>query len=783
MNGKCVDGIGSYRCLCESGWGGKNCSVMLIGCQNSPCQNEGTCTPSLENETQHRFNCTCPEGFQGDRCEKDTTLSLNKQSLVTVNTNRVEGYDINLRFRTTLPNGILVFGSGGGSVESLNRFILELVNGRLNLHSPLLNKWEGVFIGSGLNNSEWHKVTVAINSTHLLLSANEETTIYPINQYDSNTSYTTFPVTYLGGAIPRLTSYLRHLTHAASSFVGCMQDVTINNQWIFPMEQLPNQTLENVVPGCDRVAQCDPNPCGSNGQCIDEWHTFSCSCQRPHLGDRCQYNITAATFGHENTTHSVVLVNVTEIARRMVRSVIDISMFIRTRQPTGHVFYIGSDPKKTNGNLSFVSAKLNGGELLVKFQINGTTEPEQPVSGNRLDNGYVHMLQVIRNQTLVQVKINGTEYFRKTLSSVGPLDAETLYLGGPLIVDPELELSKEELDKSFFKGIIQDVQVSNGSQSMIVELFPLQDKSLRLPKRLGSVMFDDTSILPGEVSDDLCRHEPCQHSAICKNTWNDFVCICPRGYFGRYCQDTQFCELQQCPGNGVCQNLDDGFECLTNMTFQGDKTNPLAFTFHQKNPESTQSIKGTIEISFRTKTGGTLLYVQNRRKYFEIAIYKNQVTLMWNLTGDLPEIRRFTQDNPNYDWQTLVVNVHDDMLKGSFKGYDEAYDSHMQSTSATINQNEFMELFSGQHLIYLGGMPATDVNSKLVGDDNGAAFKGCVGEARIGGFLLPFFPHEEIYLDKIRPRSHFRLNTTKPEEGCVLCFQQVSSFLNRKFNK
>lgn len=73
-------------------------------------------------------------------------------------------------------------------------------------------------------------------------------------------------------------------------------------------------------------------------------------------------------------------------------------------------------------------------------------------------------------------------------------------------------------------------QVSNGSQSMIVELFPLQDKSLRLPKRLGSVIFDDTSILPGEVSDDLCRHEPCQHSSICKNTWNDFVCICPRGY-------------------------------------------------------------------------------------------------------------------------------------------------------------------------------------------------------------------------------------------------------------
>lgn len=220
--------------------------------------------------------------------------------------------------------------------------------------------------------------------------------------------------------------------------------------------------------------------------------------------------------------------------------------------------------------------------------------------------------------------------------------------------------------------------------------------------------------------------------------------------------------------------MDDGFDCLTNVTFQGDQTNPLAFTFHQKDSESFKSpIKGTIEISFRSKTGGTLLYVQNRKKYFEIAVYKNQVTLMWNLTGELPEIRRFTQDNPNYDWQTLVINVQDDMLKGSFKGYEETYDSHMQSTSAAINQNEFMSLFSGEYLIYLGGMPVTDINSKHIGDENGASFKGCVGEARVGGFLLPFFPHDEIYLDKIRPRSHFRLNSTKPNEGCVLCFQQV----------
>lgn len=749
---------------------------MLIGCQNAPCLNDGICMPSLEYETQHKFNCSCSDGFTGDHCEKDTTLSLNKMSLLTVNTNRNEGYDISLRFRTTLPNGILVFGSGGGSVESLNRFILELVNGRLNLHSPLLNKWEGVFIGSGLNNSEWHRVVVAINSTHLLLSANEETTIYPINQYDSNTSYTAFPVTYLGGAIPKLTSYLRHLTHAASSFVGCMQDVNINNQWIYPQEKISNQTLEYIEPGCHRIPQCDPNPCGINGQCIDEWSMFRCSCHRPHLGDRCQYNITAATFGNENTTRSVVFVNVTETARRMVRSVIDISMFIKTRQSSGHVFYIGSDPKKTNGNLSFVSAKLNGGELLVKFQINGSLE-EQPVGGNRLDNGFTHMLQVIRNQTLVQVKINGTEYFRKTLSSVGPLDAENLFLGGPPNAyqsneDADSDSQNENIDKIYFKGIIQDVQISNGSQSMIVEIFPLKDKTLKLPKRLGTAVFDESSILSGEVSDDLCRRNPCSHGAICKNTWNDFICICPKGYFGRLCQDTQFCELTTCPGSGICQNLDDGFECITNITFHGKNIKPLAYTFHPKHKTIAEEhpIKISIEISYRTKTGGTLFYVQNQRKYFEIAVYKNQVTFVWNLTGDLPEIKRFTQDNFNLDWQTIIIDVQGDILKGSFKIHEEAYDAHIQSITAEIDEKEFLDLLSGAYPVYLGGMPSTDINSNLV-EENGALFKGCIGEARIGGFLLPFFTYEELYIDKIKPRSHYRLNSSKPEEGCRLCFE------------
>lgn len=81
-------------------------------------------------------------------------MSLNGDAYIVVNTTRDEGYDISFRFQTTLSNGLLALGKGS------TYYILELVNGRLNLHSSLLNKWEGVFIGSQLNNATWHKVSI-----------------------------------------------------------------------------------------------------------------------------------------------------------------------------------------------------------------------------------------------------------------------------------------------------------------------------------------------------------------------------------------------------------------------------------------------------------------------------------------------------------------------------------------------------------------------------------------------------------------------------------------------
>lgn len=75
-HGTCFDKRADWRCYCESGYGGKNCSVPLIGCQGNACHNGGTCLPYLIDETEHRFNCTCPNGFHGATCENVSRIFL-----------------------------------------------------------------------------------------------------------------------------------------------------------------------------------------------------------------------------------------------------------------------------------------------------------------------------------------------------------------------------------------------------------------------------------------------------------------------------------------------------------------------------------------------------------------------------------------------------------------------------------------------------------------------------------------------------------------------------------
>eukprot|EP00731_Ephydatia_muelleri_P001124 Em0001g1124a len=61
--GTCVNGNGSFTCLCPPTYGEVDCSTRV--CTSSYCLNGGTCSSSLNLNIQ----CRCPQDTSGNQCE------------------------------------------------------------------------------------------------------------------------------------------------------------------------------------------------------------------------------------------------------------------------------------------------------------------------------------------------------------------------------------------------------------------------------------------------------------------------------------------------------------------------------------------------------------------------------------------------------------------------------------------------------------------------------------------------------------------------------------------
>ncbi|XP_035671876.1 neurogenic locus notch homolog protein 1-like [Branchiostoma floridae] len=64
-HGNCTDGVGSYTCSCENGWGGTDCDQYIDDCASSPCVH-GNCT-----DGEGSYTCSCENGWEGTDCDQD----------------------------------------------------------------------------------------------------------------------------------------------------------------------------------------------------------------------------------------------------------------------------------------------------------------------------------------------------------------------------------------------------------------------------------------------------------------------------------------------------------------------------------------------------------------------------------------------------------------------------------------------------------------------------------------------------------------------------------------
>ncbi len=351
-----------------------------------------------------------------------------------------------MRFRTTLGNGLVAIGQGN------THFSLQLRDGRLNLHSNLISKFEGIRLGEALNNTQWQKVYVAVNSSHLTLGVNDQLqATQPINPTGEND--TVFLNTFLGGIVRDQ----QILANNAPSFTGCIQDIVVNDMRITEedFKEGIGRAVEQVetVPGCLREEQCHPNPCQNDGFCTDLWSEYQCTCHRPFLGQSCQYSkclfhgfffspfwryhihiefsvvdYTGATFGYENLTTSMAVVDIDQ--PKPYESGVDISMFIRTREQSGFIFYFGTDVERTGAgrNASYITGQLSQGNLVVNVYFDSKREKFQVYTVD-LSDGYRHFVRVVRMNNSMMVKVNETVSINHEIPSPRSFLAEKLYLG------------------------------------------------------------------------------------------------------------------------------------------------------------------------------------------------------------------------------------------------------------------------------------------------------------------------------------------------------------------
>ncbi|XP_063155949.1 protein crumbs homolog 1 [Candoia aspera] len=727
--GTCENSLGNYTCRCLTGekdgifYGGQNCTEILSGCVQHKCQNGGLCIPHLRNG-QHRFNCICSAGYTGVHCETMTTLSFQGNGYLQVNSVAASSkdyfYNINLSFLTVQPTTLIFYR---GDKDTFVK--LELQNGCLYLSMQVNDQLKAfLHIAYNVSDGEWHSVEVAIAravTLQLLKSSCTESCLSKTAAIvDSRQAVTAFQNIFLGGLpVGNNDSFLNiYSTHSAPSFVGCLQDIEVDFNFIIP-ENLSSDTFLNVNSGCVKKDWCEYHPCQNKGRCNNLWLTYQCDCYRPYAGPICATEYIPGRFGHEETTGYAAF-PIEESHENAT-----ISMFVRTRKPSGLLFAL-----EKNTSL-FLKVWLEDGKLAMSGPSSNKFLGIQTMNDG--------------NFYLISLKIgpNKTELFQSSqnLGSVStPLikiqRRDTLYIGG--LPDKQETI----VNGGYFKGCIQDLRLSNQP----LEFYPVAAS-------LNSVNSKSTliNVVAGCIGDDLCKSTPCQNSGVCYSVWDDFTCTCPPNTAGKACEEVKWCDLSPCPPGAQCLLVYQGFECISNAIFRGRNS----AIFYRSNGKIRRDLTN-ITFGFRTRDSDViLLYAEKETEFISISIQNNKLLFQMQSGNNLFTLSLASSLAVNDGkWHQVTYSMTEPLSQSSrwrIDIHDER--DHATSTIATGNLNFLKE----EADIYLADKPF----------DNLDGLRGCMSTVEIGGIHLSYFDTAGGYSKKPQEEQFLKISASSVVTGCL----------------
>ena len=173
----CVDGVGSYSCLCPKGYTGSYCEIAPVSidlplpqnglCQNHDCQNNGVC---YQESKSADYTCKCVAGFVGKKCEKlaslsfmaiDSYIQLPKFNFQTT-------ANITIVMKTNSSSGLIMYT---GTEEHL---AIELYKGRVAVsfyvgkeYSP--SQFSYIFSFTKVDDDKFHTIELLVHQRNFTL--------------------------------------------------------------------------------------------------------------------------------------------------------------------------------------------------------------------------------------------------------------------------------------------------------------------------------------------------------------------------------------------------------------------------------------------------------------------------------------------------------------------------------------------------------------------------------------------------------------------------------------
>ncbi|XP_060108582.1 neurexin-2-beta isoform X6 [Heteronotia binoei] len=323
---------------------------------------------------------------------------------------------ISFDFRTTEPNGLLLFSHGrlqppkearSERLHKADYFAMELLDGYLYL---LLDMGSGGIkmraSSKKVNDGEWchvdfqrdgRKGSISVNSRSTPFLASGESEILDL---DSEMYLGGLPENRLDLILPPevWTAFLNY------GYVGCVRDLFIDGKSRDVRRLAEVQSVSGVSSFCSRetLKQCSSSPCRNGGLCREGWNRFICDCVGTgYLGRLCEREATVLSY--DGSMYMKIM-----LPTVMHTEAEDVSLRFMSQRAYG--FMMATTSKESADTLRL---ELDGGQMkltvnldCVRIGCNPSKGPETLFAGQKLNDNEWHTVRVVRRGKNLQLSVD-----------------------------------------------------------------------------------------------------------------------------------------------------------------------------------------------------------------------------------------------------------------------------------------------------------------------------------------------------------------------------------------